>query len=271
MPSLPVLFVSFLATVPFIHAQTTTATASGAVASPDGLIVPFSSVLPACASFCGPLFDVQGFCTPPNIATINDNCFCTDSRLSAFDDDSGTSGVTAVCGTSSPYSCTSATDLQAIKTWFDNFCAANKAVTAATNSGSATASTATSTSTSTSSSKAKAASSAGQTWLQGHWKWVIMLVVVFVAIVGGWVGACLLRRRYLRKKEKEIEMLPPVALGPHQLQAMTGGYGDGVFDANKGRAFQPSHSKESSSAMVTPANRAQPKRDSRGWLRKSRI
>lgn len=96
-----------------------------------------------------------------------------------------------------------------------------------------------------------------------------MLVVIVVAIVGGWIAACMLRRRYIRKKEKEIEMRPPVAWGPHQLQGMTGGYnyGDGVVD--KGRAGKSfgGYNKEVSSAVATPANG---KRESKGWLTKSR-
>jgi hypothetical protein len=100
-----------------------------------------------------------------------------------------------------------------------------------------------------------------------------MLIVIFVLIVGGWIGACALRRRYIRKKEREIEMLPPVALGPHQLQAMTGGYSDGVFDSGRGKQYgHGGHSKEASSmlALVTPADGVKPKRESKGWLRKSR-
>jgi hypothetical protein len=108
------------------YAQSETGSAAAAVASPDGLIVPFSSVLPACASLCGPLFDVQGACTPPHIATTDDNCFCTDSRLAAFDADAGVTGVSAVCG---PLSCNAQADLQAIKTWFDSFCTTKKVVT----------------------------------------------------------------------------------------------------------------------------------------------
>lgn len=70
-----------------------------------------------------------------------------------------------------------------------------------------------------------------------HWKWVVMLIVLFLAMVIGWVGACLLRRRITRKREREFEMRPPVAWGPHQLQGMTGGYayGDGVVNAPGGR------------------------------------
>ena len=64
--------------------------------------------------------------------------------------------------------------------------------------------------------------------LSTHYKWVIMLVIIVVAIVGGWIAACYIRRRHIRRKEKEIEMRPPVAWGPHQLQHATGGYsGDG--------------------------------------------
>jgi len=156
--SIPIFLISLFSTVPFTQAQSATASATDATASPDGLIVPFSSVLPACASKCGPLFDVQGACTPPNIAEINDSCFCTDTRLTPFDD-SGTAGVSSVCG---PASCTDATSLQDIKTWYDGFCAANKDVTSATTSG--TAATATGTSSSGSSSSTAKATSAGQSW-----------------------------------------------------------------------------------------------------------
>lgn len=86
-------------------------TPSFAQQSADGPLVPFTSVLPACASLCGPLFDVQGGCS-------DSSCFCADARLSPFDQ-SGTAGVSQVCG---PQSCTSDTDLQAIKTWYSGFC-----------------------------------------------------------------------------------------------------------------------------------------------------
>ena len=98
-----------------------------------------------------------------------------------------------------------------------------------------------------------------------------MLVALFVVIVGGWIGACLLRRRYIRKREKEIEMLPPIATGPHHLQATTGGYSDGTFDARKVAHDAGGHSKEASSTM----NPTKPKsnigeRKSKGWDRKKR-
>ena len=99
-----------------------------------------------------------------------------------------------------------------------------------------------------------------------HWKWVVMLVVMVIGLTAIWVGAIILRRRYIRKKEKEFEMRPPVAWGPHQLQGMTGGYtyGDGVVDARGGA------SKEAILQVVaTPAD-SRGKRESKGWLTKDR-
>jgi len=220
----------------------------------DGPIVPFTSVLPACASNCGPLYDVQGKCAPPNIAAVDPNCFCTDTRLTPFDD-AGTSGVSQVCvGTGS---CTATADLQAIKTWYDSYCAANKGTT----------STTTASGTSSTSTNKSAPKSAGAIWLGTHYKWVIMLVVIVAAIVGGWIAACLLRRRYIRRKEKEIEMRPPVAWGPHQLQGMSGGYdyGDGVLDTSRAGKSNAGGFHKEAAVAATPANG---KRESKGWLSK---
>lgn len=103
----------------------------------------------------------------------------------------------------------------------------------------------------------------GHNRLATHWRWVVFIVVVVVGLAALWIGAILLRRRYIRKKEKEIEMRPPVAWGPHQMQGATGGYGDGVVDARGGAA------KESrSQAFATPSDG---EKKSRGnWLSKNR-
>ena len=93
-----------------------------------------------------------------------------------------------------------------------------------------------------------------------------MLIVMAVGLTAIWVGAILLRRRYIQKKEKEIEMRPPIAWGPHQMQGMTGGYtyGDGVVDAKGGPT------KEARlQAVATPAD-SRGKRESKGWLTKNR-
>lgn len=38
--------------------------------------------------------------------------------------------------------------------------------------------------------------------ISNHWRWVIGIVILVVAIVGIWVGACIWRRRYLRRKDR---------------------------------------------------------------------
>lgn len=98
-----------------------------------------------------------------------------------------------------------------------------------------------------------------------------MLIVLVCVISGLWIMACLLRRRYIRKKEKEFEMRPPVAWGPHQLQAMTGGYqhGDGVVDSSRGDSG--GHSKEARVEMQSESagNTIKSKRESKA-LKKQR-
>lgn len=39
--------------------------------------------------------------------------------------------------------------------------------------------------------------------LSNHWQWVVMLVILIVGIAGIWIGACIWRRRYLRKKDRQ--------------------------------------------------------------------
>jgi len=90
---------------------------ANAQAQPDGLLVPFTSGLPACASLCGKLFDVQGACVPPIAAEPSKSCFCADPRLKSIT--AGTTGVSSVCG---PTSCQDAPSLQKIQTWYESFC-----------------------------------------------------------------------------------------------------------------------------------------------------
>lgn len=37
--------------------------------------------------------------------------------------------------------------------------------------------------------------------ISNHWQWVIFIVVLVVGIAGIWIGACIWRRRYIRKRE----------------------------------------------------------------------
>lgn len=110
-------------------ARTQTSPAS-AVASPDGVIVPFST-LPACASKCGHLFDAQGACSPPVTDAPSQSCFCSNSLLTSIAQ--GTAGVQAACGATS---CQDTASLQAIQNWYLRYCNKGTPTTATTAPGS---------------------------------------------------------------------------------------------------------------------------------------
>jgi len=100
-----------------------------------------------------------------------------------------------------------------------------------------------------------------------------MVIVIILAMVIIWVGAVLLRRRYNRKKEREIEMKPPVAWGPHQMQHSTSGYtyGDGTVDASGGAgAGGGARAKEAKTMGTVSTPVISGKRESKGWLRKNK-
>lgn len=123
---------------------------------PDGVIVPFTSVLPACASLCGKLFDVQGACSPPVTASVSSACFCGDPRLQPFLQ-SGTAGVESVCGAAS---CQDAADLEKIQSWYESYCNVADTNPTTTSAGS----TATSTSTGSGSAKSTSSQNTNQSW-----------------------------------------------------------------------------------------------------------
>ncbi|KAK4248215.1 hypothetical protein C7999DRAFT_40620 [Corynascus novoguineensis] len=157
-------------------------------------LIPPAPTLPACVSSCGVLYDVNGGCVPPAVpaadASVYESCFCNDPRLAAFK-----TGPNGVCDAA----CTNAADLTSIRDWFTGFCnnagdgnGGNNGNNGNDGNTAPTAST----------SPRPANNGGGQTWLEGHYQWVIFLVIMVVAIVGIWVGACIWRRRYLRKKDR---------------------------------------------------------------------
>ncbi|KAK0624792.1 hypothetical protein B0T17DRAFT_493275, partial [Bombardia bombarda] len=166
-------------------------------------LFPIAS-LPACASQCGFLFDVNGACVPPAKpeadASVYDSCFCSDPRLTAFK-----TTADGVC----PANVCAPADLTSIQGWYNSFCG-NAAAAGTTGTTSST-----STSTSSPNNDDSSGGGDGGTWLQSHYQWVIFLVIMVVAIIGIWVGACVWRRRYLRKKDTRY------ALG-HNLAHQTG-------------------------------------------------
>ncbi|WYZ42486.1 hypothetical protein EsH8_VI_000185 [Colletotrichum jinshuiense] len=164
-------------------------------------IMPFAQ-LPSCAQNCGVLFDANGACVPPAVATADagtyDNCFCSFGALQPWK-----TAASGVC----EYAGCDAAGFSSIQGWFTSFC--NSAAGAATQSSSSAGSTTTS-----GSSKGSSSSGNGGDWLSNHWRWVVMLVILVVAIAGIWVGACIWRRRYLRRKDRMYELGKHAHKGP---------------------------------------------------------
>ncbi|TQS38889.1 hypothetical protein Golomagni_00597 [Golovinomyces magnicellulatus] len=203
-----------------------------AQASPDGNIVPFSSTLPVCASKCGPLFDVQGKCVPPVTAAVDNSCFCLDSRLEPFR--TGIAGVSTVCG---PVSCTTEADLQSLRQWYSTFCKA------AINNNSDGRDTPT----------LAGSDSKNQSWIAGHRKWVAMLVIIFIFIIGAWISAYLFHKQYHRHRETKPEMAVPIAWGPHQLQGATGGYSQNTSTSEGSGALNNASTGPETSTSAIPS------------------
>ena len=157
-------------------------------------IIPFAT-LPACAQQCGPLYDANGACVPPAAPTASPSnyaaCFCGNAKVSPF-----SVGVQGVCG---PGVCAdNPANLESIRNWFTNYCKDPSTL----NAGNANGSPANPTST----ARLPAAAQGGGDWISNHWQWVIFLVVMVVGISGIWIGACIWRRRYLRKKDRQYAL-----------------------------------------------------------------
>jgi len=101
---------------------------------------------------------------------------------------------------------------------------------------------------------AKASSGGGGgDWLSNHWQWVIFLVIMVVAIIGIWIGACIWRRRYLRKKDRQF------SLGQkHSGSASHPSWGPGIgpdAEAPPSEAAPAGYdSQRNSHAILTPGN-----------------
>ncbi|GAB0138029.1 hypothetical protein EsDP_00006276 [Epichloe bromicola] len=164
-------------------------------------IIPFNDIskLPACAVGCQPLWDANGGCVPPAIPAadpkVYGECFCANSKVAAF-----STAVSGVCDNACPGD---PKGVSSIAGWFSNFCnvkAGDTPKTAVSTSAGPTRTPGSSNSGSISDD------GGGGDWLSDHWQWVIMLVILVVGIAGIWIGACIWRRRYLRKKDRQTSL-----------------------------------------------------------------
>ncbi|KAI0164765.1 hypothetical protein GGR57DRAFT_211420 [Xylariaceae sp. FL1272] len=162
---------------------------------PSTTIVPFAS-LPSCAANCGPLYDANGACVPPVNPSTDENswdtCFCAYDTLQAFK-----SGVSGVCD--GACTGTASTDITSVQGWFTSLCNNVAAVSSTTSSSAGSSGT-------SGSGSNSGKSSGGGDWASTHVNWIIFIVIVVVAIAGIWTGACIWRRKYLKKKDRLYEL-----------------------------------------------------------------
>lgn len=164
-------------------------------------LVPFAN-LPACVRDCGVLYDVNGGCVPPakpqGDAGTYTGCFCADPRLAILNQ--GVSGVCDAPCAANPAALTSVRD------WYTSLCANAPKPGGTTTGGNAPGQTTTSAGGSGGNPVNAVDPNASGDWLSGHWQWVVFIVVVVLGIAGIWVGACIWRRRYLRKKDRQYAL-----------------------------------------------------------------
>ncbi|RWA14277.1 hypothetical protein EKO27_g783 [Xylaria grammica] len=211
------------------------------MSTPSTTIVPFAS-LPSCAVNCGALYDANGACVPPVNPSTDENswdtCFCAYDTLQPLK-----TGVNDVCSGS----CNSdSSGLSSIQSWFTSLC--NKAVDSTTAITSATSS-------STGGSGNSGSNQGGGDWASTHVNWIVFIVVVVVAIIGIWTGACIWRRKYLKKKDRLYELgkgLPStVAVNTHgnmvgaDARDSTISNGPGLFMSGPGSAVQQPETRRS--------------------------
>ncbi|KAK0657069.1 hypothetical protein B0T16DRAFT_51210 [Cercophora newfieldiana] len=199
--------------------------------------------LPTCLPQCGVLYDVNGACAAPGIPDVG-SCFCNDPRLAPFK-----TGITGVCAQGG---CTNTNDLSSIQGWFTNFCGNQAGVV--TTTGGAPGQTAGS----------SGGGGGGGTWLSTHYQWVIFLVIMVVAIVGIWVGACVWRKRYLRTRDRQYALGTNLAHATESGRVVPNSGNDGDLQAPSAGMFDPA---PISSAGVY---NEKPRKEKKKWTVKQR-
>ncbi|OAP55111.1 hypothetical protein AYL99_10811 [Fonsecaea erecta] len=183
-------------------------------------IVPTSpsDQFPSCAVNCAVLLQAQTACVPPAQPATNqityENCFCQSSFLQAL-----YSTPDAICTAE----CTSESDRALLQTWFTGFCQKVgsgidplETTTSTFQPSSTTVVTITSystppptaTNTGTGSASAPAPPS-HQSWIDGHWRWILMLGILVV----GFAFLIWLAIWFKRRQQRKIEERRAVTSG----------------------------------------------------------
>ncbi|MCJ1309946.1 hypothetical protein MMC25_003607 [Agyrium rufum] len=232
--------------------------------------------LPSCAQQCAKLSQADKGCTPAGGAPVTDlttytSCFCQSALLTSLK----TAPTQNICqGTCSE------TDWATIDQWYVAECPVNGAAvvptttwyingaaggatttapaggqptTLQTQTGTSTSSAATSTG--TGQGDAQPSSNTGKGWFTSHWRWVVMVIVLFIAfLVIGIVGT-ILHKRHVRRREAADPRYPPVTtrdgVASRQNTDSWGPTGHSVHDLGYGGSGAGANEKGKSKDTVT--------------------
>lgn len=176
--------------------------------------------LPACAQNCVPLKTAQDGCVPPAAQVTNQetyvSCFCQSAFLTQF-----YQGSAAICSSA----CTSPADQTSIQQWYVNYCRTGQGgVVSSATSNAPTASTATpSVGSSMTNTVINDPDGDGDpsnnytgSWISAHWKWVVMLAVIFLAMTFFSLLGLYLKKRHRAKRDalRANFAAPDAAIGP---------------------------------------------------------
>ncbi|KAI5199421.1 hypothetical protein E4T39_06246 [Aureobasidium subglaciale] len=177
-----------------------------ACASAQQLLVYSDTALPSCAQQCTVLQSAQTGCIPPAApvtdAVIYESCFCQSGYLTPLKT-AGSTLCSDVC---------EAADVAKIASWYQSNCADNGVAAAASVSATGTTTDPTATRSASTSASSAGSSSGSQSaknqntepqhsWWTDHWKWIVMLIVIFLGLGIFTVILVLLRRRHHRRQD----------------------------------------------------------------------
>ncbi|KAF1981872.1 hypothetical protein K402DRAFT_425045 [Aulographum hederae CBS 113979] len=149
-------------------------------------------VLPACALACESLTSAQGSCQSQSQAQ---QCFCSAQTLQPLKQGQY-SGLCPTCQDG---------DMVRVVGWYGNLCSSSGAGTSTTmvtvTSPPEQSQTASSTSSSSSSPTAQTNQNVGSSWVDSHYQWIIMLVVLLVGFIALAFTLLWLKKRQRRKRD----------------------------------------------------------------------
>ncbi|KAF2090532.1 hypothetical protein K490DRAFT_61851 [Saccharata proteae CBS 121410] len=199
-------------------ALTTLTTLLPTLASSQTVTLINYAALPSCASSCTDLTTAQAGCVPPAAAVTNQqtytSCFCQSAFLTSLYQTGST-----VCSAA----CPDAGDQTKIQQWYVGFCrdgtggvssSAAASSAAATGTSSAAAGTATGSTGAVTSDGNSGSSGNGEqgSWISTHYKWIIMLAIIFLAMALISLLGLHLKRRHRRLQDaKRANLAAPNA------------------------------------------------------------